>query len=99
MMRAGRLVQLVLDQPRLYARRHRLGVERNETVHVARHVEHHGATDRLTRETSSSTAWQHGNIESACDVHRSSDVVSVVGKRDSDRLDGVEACVGRVEMT
>ena len=82
-VRAGRLVQIILDEPRLHARRHRLGVEADQSMHVARHVEHDGAPDRLAGETRPRATRQHRHVEPAGDLDRRRDVVRIARERDA----------------
>ena len=51
-----RLVQFVLYETRLHARRPRLGIERHEPVHVLREVEHDCVTDGLAGEARATAA-------------------------------------------
>ena len=91
------VAKIVEDQAGLDARKPQGGIERHETMHVLRVIEHDGDVAALASEARAAAAREDGRTVFAANRHRRDHIVSITGNDDANRHLPVVRGVGRVK--
>ncbi len=95
-MRSECTVQIALDEAGLDLRNPRVGIDRDDTIHVLREIEHQGGVARLAGETGAAAARKYRHRVFPRDRQRGNDVAFMPRNHDANRHLPIVRSVGGV---